>query len=159
MLTITLFYIILRVRNFNENLRIDVNKNIIYILYLVESPFLHIFQEQITDLILVYNRDINTRVTNPNIKYVYEYAPKSFKNLKHLSIIGCVQLLSMDHLASTTWLSLNFYKLCIHVCGFEVCLALLDGRLKQLTTFIVKIGWTDDDLSTIYNMVRSYINR
>ncbi len=96
---------------------------------------------------------------NPNTKYVYKYTLKIFENLKHLSVIGCVQVLSIDDLASTTWLSLNLNKLCVDVCGFKDCFALLDGRLKQLTTFIVYINIPNDDLSTIYNMISSYINR
>ena len=94
---------------------------------------------------------------NPNTKYVYEYTLKFFENLKHLSIIGCARVLSIDDLTSTTWLSLNLNKLCVHVSGFEDCFALLDGRLKQLTTFIVYINKPDDDFSTIYNMVSSIL--
>ncbi len=96
---------------------------------------------------------------NPNTKYVYEYTLKVFENLKHLSIIGCIRLLSIDDLTSTTWLSLNLYKLCVRVCGFQDCFALLDGRLKQLTTFVVHVDIPYDDSSTIYNMVSSYISR
>ncbi|CAF4049628.1 unnamed protein product [Rotaria sordida] len=55
-------------------------------------------------------------------------------------------------MSSTTWLSLNLNKLCVDVCGFGDCLALLDGRLKQLTTFIVNIDYPEDDLSIIYNI-------
>jgi hypothetical protein len=96
---------------------------------------------------------------NPDTKYVYEYTLKLFENLKHFSVIGCVQLLSVDDLASTTWLSLKLNKLCVDVCNFEDCLALLDGRLKQLTTFIVNIDSPEDDLSTIYNIVSLCIIR
>jgi hypothetical protein len=96
---------------------------------------------------------------NPNTKYVYEYTLKIFENLKHLSVIGCAQFLSIDNLASTTWLSLKLNKLCVDVCSFRDCFALLDGRLKQLTTFIVHIHGLYNDLSTIYNMVSSYIIR
>ena len=34
-----------------------------------------------------------------------------------------------------------------------MCLALLDGRLKQLTTFIVQVDVISDRISTSYNMV------
>ncbi len=58
---------------------------------------------------------MNILLMNPNITYVYEYILKIFENLKHLSVIGCVQLLSIDDLALTTWLSLNLNKLCVHI--------------------------------------------
>jgi hypothetical protein len=90
---------------------------------------------------------------NSNTNYVYEYTLKVFQNLKHLSVIECDRLLSIHNLASTTWLSLNLTKLCVDVCRFDDCFALLDGRLKQLNTFIVNIDYTDDDLSSVYNMV------
>ncbi len=90
---------------------------------------------------------------NENTKYVYEYTLKFFENLKHLSVIGCDQFLSINNISSTMWLSLNLSKLCVDVCNFEDCLALLDGRLKKLTTFIVNIDNIYHDFSTIYNMV------
>ncbi|CAF3468616.1 unnamed protein product [Rotaria sp. Silwood1] len=130
----------------------NVNDHIVSRYFTDESPFRRIFQEQITDLILVHNRDTDMLLMNPNTKYVYEYTLKLFENLKHFTVIGCVQLLSIHDIASTTWLSLNLNKLCVDVCGFEDCLALLDGRLKQLTTFIVNIDCPEDDLSTIYNI-------
>ncbi len=94
---------------------------------------------------------------NPNTKYVYEYTLKFFQNLKFLSVVGCMQLLSIKSISSTTWLSLNLNKLCVDIYSFEDCLALLDGRLTQLSTFIVDIIWPDDEFSTIYNMVSSNI--
>ena len=38
-----------------------------------------------------------------------------------------------------TFSSSTLTKLCINVYNFNDCLALLDGRLKQLTTFIVQV--------------------
>ncbi|CAF4303642.1 unnamed protein product, partial [Rotaria magnacalcarata] len=62
-------------------------------------------------------------------------------------------------LSSTTWQSINLTKLCVDVWRFNDCFALLDGRLKQLNTFIVNINYTSDDLSNVYNMVGSCITR
>jgi hypothetical protein len=64
-----------------------------------------------------------------------------------------MKLLCIKNISSTTWLSLNLNKLCVDIYGFEDCLALLDGRFTQLSTFIVEIFWPDDEFSTIYNMV------
>ncbi|CAF2031510.1 unnamed protein product, partial [Rotaria magnacalcarata] len=38
------------------------------------------------------------------------------------------------------------------ILRFNDCIALLDGHLKQLNTFIVNINYTSDDLSNVYNM-------
>jgi hypothetical protein len=40
-----------------------------------------------------------------------------------------------------TFSSLTLTKLCIHVHSFDDCLVLLDGRLKQLTKFIVEVDY------------------
>jgi hypothetical protein len=45
--------------------------------------------------------------------------------------------LSLRGLSSTTCFSSTLTKLCITLLSFEDCLSLLDGRLKQLSTFIV----------------------
>ncbi len=57
-----------------------------------------------------------------------------------VSAIRFTKLLSLRHLPLTTCSSSTICKLCVYVNHFEDCLALLDGRLKQLTTFIVSIG-------------------
>ncbi len=44
-------------------------------------------------------------------------------------------------------------KLCINLTDFYECLALLDGRLKQLTTFIVQVGFIRNRISTSHKMV------
>ncbi|CAF1169275.1 unnamed protein product [Adineta steineri] len=138
--------------NLTELKLYNVNDHVISRHFTVESPFRHLFQEQITDLILVYNRAIHILSNNPNEINVYEYTLNVFKNLKHLSVIQCGQLLSIKNLAFTTWSSLNLTKLCIDVFCFDDCFALLDGRLKQLNTFIVRIYYINDELSSVYNM-------
>ncbi|CAF3252923.1 unnamed protein product [Rotaria socialis] len=75
-----------------------------------------------------------------------------FKNLQHLSINGSCLFLSFRNLPLTTCSSLNLKKLCVGVKSFEDCLALLDGRLKELTTFILEISNMNDKVSTVYNM-------
>ncbi|CAF4018121.1 unnamed protein product, partial [Rotaria magnacalcarata] len=124
----------------------------ISIFYLVESPFRHIFQQQITDLILVNNSDMNILLLKQYPEDMYEYILKFFENLKLLSVIGIFPRLSLRNLPMTTCSSSTIYKLCVNVTCFEDCLALLDGRLKELTTFIVDIGSIDDDLLIVYNM-------
>ncbi|CAF1039397.1 unnamed protein product [Adineta ricciae] len=124
------------------------------------SPLRHIFQEQITDLILV-NNDID-KLSEPSNNYtvnVYEHTLKFFKRLKHLNIIGSVKmsspLLSLIDLPSNTFHSSILTYLSIDVCSLDDCLHLLDGRLKQLTTLNVRISYIDSSLAIIHNM-RSY---
>jgi hypothetical protein len=87
---------------------------------------------------------------NPNAKYVHEYTVKFFKNL---AVIGCTQLVSIDNLNSTTLLTLKLHELRVDVADFGDCFALLDGRLKQLTTFIVDINCPENNVATNYNIV------
>ena len=80
-----------------------------------------------------------------------------FENLKHLSIVRlsideCPPL-SFRGLPSTTFHSSTLTKLCASVQCFEDCLFLLDGRLKQLTTFIVSIDCVDNHPLTVSNSV------
>jgi hypothetical protein len=88
---------------------------------------------------------------------VYAHILNFCKNLKHLNIIApsvaSYPGLSLCHLPSTTFFSLILTHLCINVNTFDDCLYVLDGRLKQLTTFIVTVYFIDESLSIVHNMV------
>ncbi|CAF3737551.1 unnamed protein product [Rotaria sordida] len=58
----------------------------------------------------------------------------------------------LSDLPSTTFSSSTLTQLCIDVCGLDDCLYLLDGRLKRLTTLIVRIRYIDDFLTIVDNM-------
>ncbi|CAF1418427.1 unnamed protein product [Rotaria sordida] len=106
-----------------------------------ESPLRYIFQQQITDLILVNSDKHNMIESIPNYtRNVYAYILSFCKNLKHLSVIetSYPRLLLCD-LPSTTFFSSILTYLCINVTTFDDCLYLLDGRLHQLTTLIVEL--------------------
>ncbi|CAF3298665.1 unnamed protein product [Rotaria sp. Silwood2] len=137
--------------NLTELKIFNFNEPIFARYFAVESSIRRIFQ-QITDLIIVYKDDINTMLMRQYPKGVHGYILKFFENLKHLSITGLYSLLSLRNLPLTTCSSSILYKLCINLNTFEDCLALLDGRLKQLTTFIVNIDGTDYHSSIVYNM-------
>ncbi|CAF3021557.1 unnamed protein product [Rotaria sp. Silwood2] len=146
-----------------------------------ESIFRHIFQDQITELIL-QNNDNNSheRLLKDYTETVYVFILSFFKNLNHLSIIESsitdYPPVSICHSPSTAFSSEILTKLCIDVFTFDDCLYLLDGRLKQLITFIVRIYHiknfssithkTNDALSnlkyfslTCYRETESYDNR
>ncbi|CAF3384683.1 unnamed protein product [Rotaria socialis] len=66
----------------------NFNENIVSRYFTGESPFRHIFQEQITDLILVCEKNINAISRKLYATNLDEYVFNFFENLKHLSIIG-----------------------------------------------------------------------
>ena len=82
---------------------------------------------------------------------VHGYIFKFFGSLKHLSISGPRSLLILRDSSSTTCSSFILTKLCVFVDRFQSCLDLLDGRLKQSTTFIVKIKFLKP--ASVHNMV------
>jgi len=79
------------------------------------------------------------------------------QNLKHFNVdsscSGMFPSLSLRGLSSTTFCSSTLTKLCIAVYNLEDCLSLLDGRLKQLSTFIVVIVSVEDHSSIVHNSV------
>ncbi|CAF1476532.1 unnamed protein product [Rotaria sordida] len=144
----------LRLFNFGQHIALNY--------FTDESIFQHIFKYQITELILENNNNNNNcnrieeRILSKEYtENVYVAILTLFKNLKYLSIVGSSMInhpsLSICHLPSTTFISLILTKLCINVTSLDDCLYLLDGRLKQLTTFIVQIDYIDNNSSTIHN--------
>ncbi|CAF4785400.1 unnamed protein product, partial [Rotaria sp. Silwood2] len=109
-----------------------------------KSQFQHIFQYQITDLIL-HNNDQNRVGTSLKIynRNIYAHIIDLFQNLQHLRIITSSSVdeyppLFLSWLPSTTYFTSTLTTLCINVFSFDDCVSLLDGRLKQLTTFNVQ---------------------
>ncbi len=73
-------------------------------------------------------------------------------NIDHSCYINC-PLLSFSNLPSTTFVSSTLTKLSAAVNDFEDCLCLLDGRLKQLSSFTVTINTCKNPASTMPNSV------
>ncbi len=130
-------------------------------MFLDNSIFRHIFKGQITDLIL-HNNDEYTRKISSTIytKNVYSHITGLFENLKHLTIVPSFineyPPLKFDIPRSAIYLSPTLTVLCISVYDTNDCLYLLDGRLKQLTTFIVQIYtsiWNQDIHLMSHSMV------
>lgn len=129
-------------------------------LLLDDSLIRHIDKQKITDLILISNEN-NIDIDIPRSQYtknVYAIILNLFVNLKHLSIVQSSVVydypsLSLYDLPPTTFSSLILTKLCINVNHFLDCLALLDGRLKNLTIFNVQINDIPHSISTSYNTV------
>ncbi|CAF4112063.1 unnamed protein product, partial [Rotaria magnacalcarata] len=122
-----------------------------------ESSLRSVFQQQITSLTLVTN-DKSARVGSSKqyTRNVYAYILNFFKNLTHLNIIGPYVMLcpglSLCDLPSTTFYSSILTHLCIIVETFDDRLYLLDGRLKQLTTFNVNVYSIDTSSTSVHYM-------
>lgn len=90
-------------------------------------------------------------------KNIYGHILNFFKNLKYLSVIETFNpsypRLTLRELPSTTFFSATLTYLCINMYTLDDCLFLLDGRIKQLSTLIVTIGYVDKSSSVIHNMV------
>ncbi|CAF1354120.1 unnamed protein product [Rotaria magnacalcarata] len=119
-----------------------------------ELLFRYNFKKQITNLTLVsdYGGKVGTldQTTNVFIKLL-----DFFENLNYLSCIGSSvtgnPVLSFVDLPLNTFVSSNLTKLCVTVDSFGDCLRLLDGRLNQLSTFIVIIINAKDYSSMEFN--------
>lgn len=88
---------------------------------------------------------------------VYAHILNFFKNLKHLNIIETFKMsypcLTLWDLPSTTFSSSALTYLRIDVASLDDCLGLLDGRIKQLTTLIIRIDYLENYSSVIHNMI------
>jgi hypothetical protein len=128
-----------------------------------ESSFAHIFQRQIRDLTLVFENGFNEMSVKHYSTDVYEHILNFVENLQHLSFIGSrphyYPPLTLYNLCYPRFFSSTLSKLSIYVMSFEDCLALLDGRLKQLTTFIVFLDDMNHYSSNLYYMVTFISNR
>lgn len=128
--------------------------------HLDESPLRHIFQEQITDLILVNNDTHKMKKSTENYTLnVYAHVLNLFPRLKHLTVVEKLHTaypyLTLCYLPSTTFSSSTLTHLCINVYTLNDCLHLLDGRLIQLNTFIVQIYDMQNSSLINHNMVGS----
>jgi hypothetical protein len=116
--------------------------------YLDDSIFQHIFKHQITDLILHNNDEYSDGIAwKIYITNVYTRIMVLFQNLQHLTIaassVNDYPPWTLCFLQPTINFSSTLTVLCLNVWMFYDCLALLDGRLKQLNTFIVQVQYMD----------------
>ncbi|CAF1208313.1 unnamed protein product [Adineta steineri] len=122
-----------------------------------DSSLRQIFKQQIKKLDLV-NKDSEggLRLSSDYTKKVYAHILTYFENLEHLNIIQTSSFgypsLRLSRLPSNTFSSMILTYLSIRVTDYTDCLYLLDGRLKQLNTFIVQICCMNMDSSIVYNM-------
>lgn len=120
-------------------------------------PFESILKRQITDLILICNKDTIRSSSRSHIIDVYAHILIFFENLTHLSVVDLSEkqdyLLSLDDLPPTTFTSSNLTQLRIKLGTLEDCLALLDGRLKCLKILVVTVYNINNESTTVENIV------
>ncbi|CAF1202954.1 unnamed protein product [Rotaria sordida] len=123
-----------------------------------ESTLRHIFKQEIKKLYLI-NKDHERTVESLKvyIETVYEYILTYFEKLEYLNIIEtsiCAYPgLSIRYLSSNIFSSSILTYLSINVGTLTDCIYLLDGRLKQLNTFIIRIYQMDLDSSIVHNLI------
>jgi hypothetical protein len=125
--------------------------------YLDQSSLRSIFQDQITNLILINDDDHIKDHGSIYTSKIYAHILNFFKNLKVLNIIETSVMsypaLSLCYLPSNTFSSSILTELHINVETFNDCLYLLDGRLKQLTRLSVTVDHVPKSISIINSMV------
>jgi len=135
-----------------------------YVFCLDDSLFGQNYKQQITNLTLISNEDNIEMTQEEYTQNVYAIVLTFFENLKHLSVVvsfiekypGLIRnypCLSLYELPPTTFFSPTLTKLCINVTNLYDVYALLDGRLKQLTIFIVQVEFINNPISISYTMV------
>ncbi len=131
--------------------------------YIVDtSPFVDIFKKQITHLTVPINDTESTLpLTHLSINF-YARIFSLFRNLIDLDFgpISSRQRypeLTIYNLPPKNCFSSRITNLRIGVVTLDDCLCLLDGRLKQLHTFIVRIHYLRASIITSDNTVRNFV--
>ncbi|CAF2951075.1 unnamed protein product [Rotaria sp. Silwood2] len=124
------------------------------------SSFIHIYRHQISHLVVTINDD-TTAIRIKNVATnIFANILAMFTNLIHLDFNFDDNFVypptSFIKLLSTTCHSSSIVHLNVRVRNFDDCLCLLDGRLSQLHTFIVKIDNIDDLSMSIRKKVRNF---
>ncbi|CAF0798981.1 unnamed protein product [Adineta steineri] len=128
-----------------------------------ESSLRSIFQEQITNLILISD-DENEMECLPNIyaEDVYADILIFFKNLKKLSFVKSSVVLDSRlpfyYSPCTTFSSPILTHLYINVETLDDCFYLLDGRLRKLTTLCVNVHHMDTFSGYGHNINKKLLN-
>ena len=143
--------------------------------FLEKSPFIHVFKEQISDLIITISDEIMDESNVKLLTDIYNRIFGLFTNLKYLDLDGDdIHVFSrslLTGLSSTTCCSSSIVHLRIKMQNIDDCLYLLDGRLSQLNTLIINLDYIHDpvqirlrsqkiirhSLKIMNNMVNNYI--
>ncbi|CAF3236050.1 unnamed protein product [Rotaria sp. Silwood2] len=113
-----------------------------------KSPFIHVFKEQISELILTIGDEILDESNVKLLTDIYNRIFGLFTNLKYLDLDGddtyAFSRSLLTGLSSTTCCSSSIVHLRIKMQNIDDCLYLLDGRLSQLHTLIINLDYIHD---------------
>ncbi len=107
-------------------------------MFLGKSPFIRVFKQQISDLVITISDEIADESKVKLLTDIYNRIFGLFTNLKYLDldsddICGFSRSL-LTGFSSTTFSSSTIVHLRIKMKNIDDCLYLLDGRLSQLHT-------------------------
>ena len=127
-------------------------------LNLDDSSLRCLFKQQLTKLdLLNFDRQRLVGSLKEYSTNVYVHILSYCEKLEHFNVIqtptGFYPSLSVRYLSSSAFASSILTHLSIKVATFTDCLCLLDGRLKQLQTFIADVHLMTTDFSLVHNMV------
>jgi hypothetical protein len=122
-----------------------------------DSPFAHVFKEQILQLVVILPENSGIVPWTEASSNVFYRIINTFSNLTHLDF-GCCDPslsteLSFDGLPANACFSSTLVDLRVDVNAFDDCLRLLDGRLEHLQRFIVEVDIMPHEPPNIDNTV------
>ena len=114
----------------------------------------HLFQEQITHITVKTNNIVSTcpSFTDTCARILAICTNLSYLNMNQWIDKNCA-VLSLHDRPPNICFSSHLRTLFINVETFDDCLCLLDGRLQQLSTFIVRIYSMNTNSSVVHNSV------
>jgi hypothetical protein len=120
----------------------------IYYLFSENSPFIHIFKQQISDLVVTISDEILDESYVKLLTDIYNRIFGLVTNLKYLDLDNNdfydFSRSLLTGLPSTTCFSSSIVHLRIKMQNIDDCLYLLDGRLSQLNTLIINLDYIHD---------------
>ncbi|CAF0961026.1 unnamed protein product [Adineta steineri] len=110
-----------------------------------KSPFLHIFKQQILELVVTIGDETMYKSEEKLVTDIYKRIFGLFTNLKYLDIDANdthhFPRSLLTGVPSTTCCSSSIVHLRIRMQNIDDCIYLLDGRLSQLHTMIVNLDY------------------
>jgi hypothetical protein len=144
-------------------------------LFLGKSPFIRVFKQQISNLVITISDEIPDESNVKLLADIYNRIFGLFTNLKYLDLDGddtyALSRPLLTDLTSTRCYSSSIVHLRIKMQNIDDCLYLLDGRLSQLHTLIINLDYIHDpvllrlrsskiirySLKIMNNLVNNYI--
>jgi hypothetical protein len=131
-----------------------------FFLYSDESPFAHIFKYQISHLHVTAAEESTVESMMNLVTHIFPHIFTTLTNLTHLDFFideAFYEPPRLSDFPSTTCYSSSLVYLRVRLNTLDDCLCLLDGRLSQLHTFIVKINETENSSVIVDKTVKEFL--